>query len=104
MSILLPLQGAAPAAVPVAKRFPVRLSLVAVATVFFVLLIVYAEMLVLFVAVVWSVSGTLGIGSAGLVGLSVFLVPLTAWASWRVAAMVISTERMRAAGVVETAP
>jgi hypothetical protein len=103
MSTLLPLHGAAPAAAPAARRLPVHLSVVAVLTIAFVLIIIYAELLTLFVAAVWSASGALGLGFAGLVGLSVFLVPLTAWGAWRVTAMVISTERLRAIPA-ETAP
>lgn len=95
MSTLLSHAGAAPAAEPAAKRHPFRQSLAALLAVAFVLLIIYAELLVLFIAAVWSVSGVFQLGFAGLIGLTVFVTPAVAWAAWRATSMVIAAERER---------
>lgn len=97
MSNLLPHAGAAPAAQRAARRTVFRYSLAALVAAVSFLVIIYAELLILSAAAIWSVSGVFHLGVAGLVGLSVFVMPAAGWAAWRMTRMVVSAERERAA-------
>lgn len=68
---------------------------------FFIVVFICTEIWIVAGVTEWSIVSLLGLGDYGYIFLSVFLVPLAAWASWKTAILAWSAERELALQTIE---